>query len=182
MVGKLKTEVESCQSLGMRYTTTYESPCGQILLASDGDNLTGCWFIGAQHYAQGLLPSATARELTVFKVATTWFDAYFAGLDSDQLPALPPLQAQGTSFQQQVWQLLAEISYGTTRTYGELAQQLCVRLGKPRMSAQAVGNAIGRNPLSLFVPCHRVVGADGQLTGYAGGLDRKRFLLALEAA
>lgn len=163
----------------MRYTTVYESPLGPMLLAGDGDALTGLWFVGQKYFAAGLCAEPLVNdELPAFAAARVWLDEYFAG--RQPASAGLPLAPTGSSFRQAVWDLLREIPYGETTTYGALARQLVVRLGRTAMSAQAVGGAVGHNPLTLIVPCHRVVGADGSLTGYAGGIERKRRLLALE--
>ncbi len=152
----------------------YESPLGTILLEADGFGLTGVWLPG-QRSAD--LPGGETPDHPVLMQACRWLDLYFSGEVPD---FTPPLHLQGTAFQQAVWALLLTIPYGQTATYGALAREVAARLGKPRMSAQAVGGAVGRNPVSVIVPCHRVVGANGLLTGYAGGLDKKIALLALE--
>ena len=147
----------------MEYMHAYASPLGGITLASDGEALTGLWFDGQKYFGRGL---SAARE-----------ERYFSGREPD---FLPPLRARGTPFQEMVWEILRAIPYGRTRTYGEIAAQTAQQTGRPRMSAQAVGSAVGRNPISLLIPCHRVVGANGSLTGYAGGVEKKRRLLLLE--
>lgn len=151
-------------------TLLVPSPLGEILLTTEEDALTGVWFAGGR-YAPAI-ENIGSQETPVLALGKQWLEIYFSGREPD---FLPPLRLKGTPFQEAVWALLREIPYGQTVTYGQLA----VRLGK-KMSAQAVGGAVGRNPISIIVPCHRVVGADGSLTGYAGGLERKRFLLALE--
>ncbi len=161
----------------MHYICNYRSPLGRILLASDGESLTGLWFAGQKHFAKGLARAAEERELPVFQTACRWLDIYFSGQQPD---FSLPLHLQGTVFQQQVWQILRTIPYGKTMTYGQLAAILAQKRGLTHMSAQAVGSAVGSNPISVVVPCHRVVGANGSLTGYAGGLERKKALLALE--
>lgn len=161
----------------MTYVNHYASPLGEILLASDGEAITGLWFLGAKYFARGLDPAARERDLSVFQSAKSWLDAYFAGREPG---ALPPLRPAGTDFQRQVWDLLLQIPYGATTTYGALARRLAE--GRGRVSAQAVGGAVGHNPISLLIPCHRVVGAGGSLTGYAGGVDKKLALLRLEGA
>lgn len=161
----------------MDCTAHYASPLGGILLASDGEALTGLWFAGQKYYAAGLDPAHAERELPIFRVAARWLDLYFAGAD----PAFaPPLHLRGTEFQRMVWTTLLTIPYGGTRSYGELAAALTEKRGR-RVSARAIGAAVGRNPVSLIVPCHRVLAADGGLCGYAGGLRRKEALLRLEA-
>lgn len=161
----------------MTYVNQYTSPLGEILLASDGEAITGLWFLGAKYFARGLDSAARERDLPVFQSAKAWLDAYFAGREPG---ALPPLRPAGTDFQRQVWDLLLQIPYGATTTYGALARRLAE--GRGRVSAQAVGGAVGHNPISLLIPCHRVVGAGGSLTGYAGGVDKKLALLRLEGA
>ncbi len=163
----------------MTYTQTYSSPLGEVLLSADEMGLSGLWFAGQRHFARTLSPGAVPGETPVLTASKRWLDCYFSGARPD---FLPPLHLIGTDFQQAVWNLLLEIPYGQTVTYGALARTLAQQLGKPAMSAQAVGAAVGRNPVSVIIPCHRVVGADGNLTGYAGGVERKRFLLNLEGA
>ncbi|WP_249368806.1 MULTISPECIES: methylated-DNA--[protein]-cysteine S-methyltransferase [unclassified Actinomyces] len=167
-------------------TTAYDSPLGPMTLAAgqglpDGDALTGCWFDGQRHDRAGLNEDAAAGtpdEVPVLAEATAWLDAYFAGRDPGPRPALA---ARGTPFQRLVWDALLAVPAGQTRTYGELARALEARTGR-RTSARAVGGAVARNPVSVIVPCHRVLGADGSLTGYAGGAERKAHLLRLEGA
>lgn len=177
----------------MQFKTVCPSPLGDILLASDGAALTGLWFVGQAYCGAGLpADAADAPELPVFEFAQAWLESYFAGempKECAGAPAGPGLRAPagelfrlellGTPFQRMVWEALQLIPYGETTTYGKLAQSIGERRGTPT-SARAVGAAVGRNPVSLIVPCHRVTGADGSLTGYAGGLWRKRALLALE--
>lgn len=163
----------------MTYTQTYPSPLGEVLLSADDTGLSGLWFAGQRYFARTLPPGAVPHETPVLTETKRWLDCYFSGARPD---FLPPLHLIGTDFQQAVWNLLLEIPYGQTVTYGALARTLAQQLGKPAMSAQAVGSAVGRNPVSVIVPCHRVVGVDGNLTGYAGGVERKRFLLNLEGA
>ena len=160
----------------MTHVSHYDSPLGGITLAEEGGALTGLWFDGQKHFPAHLDGSADSGPTPALIEAMRWLDAYFSGRDPDFTPLLAP---QGTAFQRAVWDLLLTIPYGETVTYGHLADQLARRTGKPA-SARAVGGAVGRNPISLIVPCHRVVGADGSLTGYAGGVERKARLLALE--
>lgn len=161
----------------MQYVSHYQSPLGGILLAADGAGLTGLWFEGQKYFARGLDSEAAERALPVFELACKWLDIYFSGREPD---IEVPLHLTGTPFQNEVWELLRTIPYGKTVTYGELAKRLAEKKGLPRMSAQATGGAVGRNPVSIIVPCHRVVGADGSLIGYAGGVDKKLKLLELE--
>ena len=158
-------------------TQRYDSPLGGILLAADESGLTGLWFDGGRYFAEGLPAAQLRQETPVLAEAKRWLDIYFTGREPD---FLPPLHPAGSLFQQAVWALLLQIPYGQTVTYGQLAARLAVERGLARMSAQAVGGAVGRNRISLIIPCHRVLGADGSLTGYAGGLDRKARLLAWE--
>jgi len=154
------------------YFLEYGSPLGRLLLLSDGEALTGLWMDAAA--PEGAAPGG---ELPVLRKAVNWLDRYFQGGD----PAVDfPLAPAGTSFQKKVWDILLTIKKGQTRTYGDIAREIAPALGKETMSAQAVGGAVGRNPISILIPCHRVVGADGGLTGYAGGLERKRWLLRHE--
>ncbi len=155
----------------MQYISHYDSPLGQLLLAADDVGLTGLWFEGQAHFAAGLEPVHQEKTLPVFADTKRWLDFYFSGSNPD---FLPPIHLLGTPFQTAVWQFLLTVPYGQTVTYGQIARALGIR------SAQAVGGAVGRNPVSILVPCHRVLGADGSLTGYAGGLERKAALLALE--
>lgn len=163
----------------MQYTGHYQSPLGEILLSGDDTGLTGLWFAGQKYYALRLDPGHREHRLPVFDSVKLWLDIYFSGKEPD---FKPPLHFTGTSFQKDVWSILCSIPYGETATYGQIARKLADMRGLRRMSAQAVGGAVGRNPISILVPCHRVVGSDGNLTGYAGGLRRKAELLKLEGA
>ena len=163
----------------MRYRAEYQSGLGEILLAADEAGLTGLWFAGAKYYASGLDPEHEKRELPVFGEARRWLDIYFSGKEPD---FTPPLHMTGSAFQLGVWKLLQQIPYGETVTYGELARMAAKERGLGSMSAQAIGGAVGHNRISVIVPCHRVVGSDGSLTGYAGGVEKKKRLLALEGA
>lgn len=160
------------------YACYYRSPLGDMTLASDGDALTGAWFDGQKYFGSTLHGSPVTADLPVFRLSRAWLDHYFSGELPDDLP---PLRPEGSAFRLAVWDLLNTIPYGTTRTYGDLARELARRTGR-NVSAQAVGGAVGHNPLSLFIPCHRVVGSDGSLTGYAGGVRLKERLLRLEGA
>ena len=160
-----------------RWISYYSSPLGRITMASDGDALTGLWFEGQTYYASTMTGTEQETDLSVFSQAATWLDIYFSGRDPG---FTPPLRFTGSLFRQAVWELLLTIPYGETTTYGSLAKRIAIKTGKPAPAAQAVGGAVAHNPISLIVPCHRVIGADGSLTGYAGGLDKKRWLLALE--
>ena len=153
--------------------TRYESPLGSILLAADQTGLTGLWFVGQKYFPSFSDGDFFENETPVLAEAKHWLSLYFSGKEPDFLPSLHP---QGSSFRQAVWNVLLTIPRGQTMTYGEIARRLNVR------SAQAVGGAVGHNPISILIPCHRVVGSDGSLTGYAGGLARKEWLLHLEGA
>ena len=157
----------------MLFLTYYASPLGPILLAADETGLTGLWFEGQKYFPSFLGVDYQEKETPVLTETARWLDVYFSGKDPD---ILPPLHPQGSPFRQAVWNILLTIPRGQTMTYGEIARRLGVR------SAQAVGGAVGHNPISILIPCHRVVGSDGSLTGYAGGLDRKTRLLQLEGA
>lgn len=155
----------------MTYTYNYSSPAGEILLAANDNGLTGLWFYGAKYFAAGLEDERTEKLTPVLRQTLRWLDTYFSGSEPD---FMPPLELHGSDFRRRVWAELAKIPYGETVTYGEIAKKLGVK------SAQAVGGAVGHNPVSIIVPCHRVLGADGSLTGYAGGTDKKARLLELE--
>lgn len=163
----------------MIYTSKYTSPLGGILLAADEVGLRGLWFDGQKYFARDLPDERTERETPVLSEAKRWLDLYFGGQEPDFLPPLHPV---GTPFRQAVWEILLRIPYGKTVTYGEISKQLAEKMGLERMSAQAVGGAVGHNEISIIIPCHRVVGSNGSLTGYAGGIDRKIKLLELEHA
>ena len=178
----------------MIFIAQYDSPIGPIIMAGDGESLTGLWFAG-QKYFGSTLPGDFCRQadgtwlpewrehipemlqLPIFQTTKHWLDIYFRG----EIPEFtPPISLKGTSFRKAVWEILLSIPYGQTMTYGEIAGKIAEQRGFERMSAQAVGNAVGHNPIGIIVPCHRVVGSDGKLTGYAGGMERKKALLALE--
>ena len=158
----------------MIYTSHYTSPLGGMTLTSDGTALTGLYFDDEKDCPP--ISAARKKDLPVFGEIMRWLDLYFAGKEPDFMPTLNPT---GTSFQMSVWAILRAIPFGETTTYGAIAKQLEKNTGR-RMSAQAVGGAVGRNPISILIPCHRVIGANGSLTGYAGGLDKKEYLLELE--
>lgn len=161
----------------MIHTASYAAPYGRYVMAAEDGALTGVWLEG-QKYFPSDLPAPSDGESEIFAHTRRWLDAYFAGRQPD-VSALP-LAPKGSAFAQSVWQLLLEIPYGHTVTYGQLAERLARRRGLSHMSAQAVGGAVGHNPISVIIPCHRVLGAKNQPTGYAGGLDVKTFLLKLE--
>ena len=147
------------------------------MLAADETGLRGLWFDGQKYFARDLSAERIEQNTPALTEAKRWLDIYFAGKEPD---FLPPLHPTGSAFRQSVWEILLKIPYGQTTTYGELAAQLAAHNGLKRMSAQAVGGAVGHNPISIIVPCHRVVGTGGSLTGYAGGLAKKLALLKLE--
>ncbi|MGN0982977.1 MAG: methylated-DNA--[protein]-cysteine S-methyltransferase [Candidatus Limivicinus sp.] len=161
----------------MIHTAYYDAPYGRYVMAAEDGALTGVWLEGQKHFPSDL-PAPSGGESEIFTRTRRWLDAYFAG-QRPELSALP-IAPKGSDFAQSVWQLLLAIPYGQTTTYGQLAAQLAEQRGLPQLSAQAVGGAVGHNPISLIIPCHRVLGAKNQLTGYAGGLDVKTFLLKLE--
>ena len=161
------------------YTSVYSSELGDILLAADEIGLTGLWFFGQSYFADTLPTEQIAQETPILAQAREWLDEYFSGKEPDFTPTLHPI---GSPFRQAVWKLLLQIPYGQTTTYGEIARQLEKLQNRPHMSAQAVGCAVGHNGISIIIPCHRVVGTKGSLTGYAGGLDKKMALLELEHA
>lgn len=161
----------------MTYIQHYDSPLGGILLAADEIGLTGLWFEGQKYFARDLSDVRIEQETPVLAEAKRWLDIYFTGKEPD---FLPPLHPTGSEFRKAVWEILLQIPYGQTTTYGEIARQLAKKQGLARMSAQAVGGAVGHNEISIIIPCHRVVGSDSSLTGYAGGLEKKRYLLSLE--
>ena len=162
------------------YTTQYLSPLGPITLACDDDAIIGLWFNG-QKYCANILPDPAlmtqASEHPLLSQASRWLDIYFSGKNP---PFLPPLRANSTPFRKRVCEIMLTIAYGKTMTYGEIANIIAKEKGLEKMSAQAVGGAVGHNPIAIMIPCHRVVGTNGSLTGYAGGLDRKVKLLTLE--
>lgn len=161
----------------MDYTFHYDSPLGGITLASDGENLIGLWFDGQKYFADALENEHCEKRLPVFDETTRWLDIYFSGREPG---FMPPLYMKTSEFRKAVWEIMLTIPYGKTMTYGKIAEKLANDRGIARMSAQAVGGAVGHNSISLIIPCHRVVGTNGSLTGYAGGVDKKVKLLQLE--
>ena len=167
----------------MYYTTDYSTPIVRLTLAADkhGDAITGAWFDGQKYFGGTSGQDLVAKkDLEVFDDAKSWLDRYFGGErpSPDELPLAPC----GSDFRQEVWKLLCEIPYGRVTTYGELAAETARRLCRERMSAQAIGGAVGHNPISVIIPCHRVIGSDGSMTGYAGGIGLKEWLLSHEGA
>ncbi len=163
----------------MDYTHHYSSPLGGITLASDGEAIVGLWFDGQKYYADTLDNEHMEKALPVFKETDRWLDIYFSGKQPD---FTPKLNMRGTAFRKAVWNILLTIPYGQIMTYGQIAEIVAKQMGFDRMSAQAVGGAVGHNPVSLIIPCHRVVGSSGNLTGYAGGINKKIRLLQMEQA
>lgn len=174
-------EIDICDECGSEFlkqsTHYYDSPLGKIMLASDGHALTGLWFEGQKYFGARLDLDYEEKNLPVFERTEQWLIRYFDGKVPD---FTPPLAMKGTPFQKEVWMQLLEIPFGKTTTYAKIAARIARDRGLASMSAQAVGSAVAHNPISLIVPCHRVVGTNGSLTGYAGGLEKKEWLLAME--
>ena len=162
----------------MNYKYTYESPLGTMIMLGTLTYLTDLFFVDEAH-APSYDDAEYIEQLTgPFEVTIMWLDQYFNG----QKPFItPPIQLEGTEFRKSVWSILQTISYGETTTYGEIGKKIAEKQGKDKMSSQAVGGAVGHNPISIIIPCHRVIGRNGKLTGYAGGIERKKYLLDLEA-
>lgn len=161
------------------YTHYYQSPLDKIVIASDGTAITGLWFVGQRHFDIEVEGCITDKDLPIFDEVSHWLDIYFTGNNPGEIPAV---RMNGTPFQLEVWQILQAVPYGKLITYWEIAELIAKKRGITKMSARAVGNAVGRNPVSILVPCHRVVGSSGKMTGYAGGIERKVKLLKLENA
>lgn len=161
----------------MTFISHYDSPLGGITLAATNDRLCGLWFDGQKYFGSTLQGETKEAKTPVLRQTQQWLDIYFTGGQPDFFPSM---QLVGTPFQQTVWNILCNIPYGETRTYKEVAAETARRLRRPHMAAQTVGNAIGHNPISILIPCHRVVGTNGSLTGYAGGTERKLALLQIE--
>ena len=161
----------------MEYIHHYMSPLGRITIASDGEALTGLWFDGQKYFEANLSEEHEEKKLEIFDITDKWLDIYFSGNAPD---FTPPLCMKTTPFRKAVWEIMLTIPFGQTMTYGEIAARIAKQRGLSKMSAQAVGGAVGHNPISIIIPCHRVVGANGSLTGYAGGLQKKIALLTLE--
>lgn len=163
----------------MYYTTEYFSPIGKIILASDEVNIVGLWIEKQKYFSSTIADKLVEKDdLPVLRLGKSWLNDYFAG-KKPKISSLP-LAPVGNEFRQNVWRILTEIPYGQLSTYGEIAKEVAVRMGKPRMASQAVGGAVGHNPISIIIPCHRVIGTKGNLTGYAGGIDLKIKLLEHE--
>jgi len=163
----------------MTYTARYKSEIDELLLVSDGESLTGLYIEGQKYYFSGINDDTEEKDdLPIFRRTRSWLDRYFSG--ETVTPYELKLKPQGSDFRRMVWKFLCEIPYGETTTYGEIAGKIAKMQGRKSMSAQAVGGAVGHNPISIIIPCHRVIGADGSLTGYAGGIDKKIKLLEIE--
>ena len=162
----------------MHYLSHYESPLGTMTMAGDGDHLTGLLFDGQKYDRSTITDDAVVQpDLPVFTQTVQWLDAYFEGADPG---FTPPIRIEGSDFRKMVTSIMLSIPFGTTSTYARIAAEVARRTGRKQMSAQAVGGAVGRNPITLIVPCHRVVASNGSLRGYAGGVDRKERLLKME--
>lgn len=164
------------------YITYYDSILGKLTIASDGENIIGLWIEGQKYFADTIKNENIIKkdDLSIFIKTKEWLDRYFRGERPD-IKELK-LSPKGSEFRQNVWKILCRIPYGQTITYGKIAKEIAKLMNKNSMSAQAIGNAVGHNPISIIIPCHRVVGTNGGLTGYAGGIDKKRGLLELEDA
>jgi methylated-DNA-[protein]-cysteine S-methyltransferase len=163
----------------MIYTCTIETPLGLLLAAVEEDALIGLWFTSQKHYPQNMETWISKPDHQLFNELKNWIVKYFKGEESE---IKFPMKPKGTDFQEIVWKFLLEIPFGETTNYGTIAKKVATAMGRETMSAQAVGGAVGRNPISILIPCHRVIGADKKLTGYDGGLDKKEILLNIEKA
>ena len=161
----------------MIYTCTMDTPLGAVAVSAENEAVTGLWFIGQKYFPAEIDTWIDNPEYPLFKLLRTWLSDYFLGMDRALDLRLEP---QGTPFQKAVWNILLKIPYGRITTYGEIAREIAAGRGLSAMCSRAVGSAVGRNPVSILIPCHRVVGSNGSLTGYAGGLDKKKALLQLE--
>lgn len=161
----------------MRYLSSYESPLGEIVLSASDEGLSGLWFAEQKYFALYLDKEHIYQEIPLFADVKRWLDVYFSSKEPN---FTLPLHFRGSPFQNEVWEILCQIPYGKTTTYGQIAKQIAAKRGLNKMSAQATGGAVGRNAISILVPCHRVIGVNGNLTGYAGGIDKKIALLQLE--
>jgi methylated-DNA-[protein]-cysteine S-methyltransferase len=157
----------------MEYIHKIKSPVGILTVASDGTNITGLWIDGQKYFAKTLEKDVLTKNLPIFENVQKWLNIYFSGKYPE---FMPPLMPKGSPFQKTIWNNLCKIPYGQTATYGKIANEF---EGKPT-SARAVGNAVGHNPISILIPCHRVIGKDNKLKGYAGGLNKKIQLLKIE--
>ncbi len=163
----------------MVYYTNYFSPVGKLTIASDGVNIIGLWIEEQKYFKETISGEIEEKnDLEIFIETRKWLDRYFKG--EKTMNTELPLKSMGSEFRKLVWKFLLEIPYGETTTYGEISKKVAKVKNIEKMSAQAIGGAIGHNPISIIIPCHRVVGADGSLTGYAGGIETKRKLLEIE--
>ncbi len=161
----------------MQYRSKYQSPLGEIMIAADENDIIGLWFVGQKYFAFNLDKENEEKDVEIIKCAKKWLDIYFSGKNPDfELP----LKFIGTNFQKEVWKVISMVPYGKVITYNDIAKKISKEMAVKRMSARAVGKAVGHNPISIIVPCHRVIASNGSLTGYAGGIERKKFLLELE--
>lgn len=163
----------------MTYIFRYHSPLGGITVSSNGSEITGLWFDGQKYFGDTLPDNYEEKTLPIFEETKRWLDIYFSGKAPD---FTPPLKMETTAFRKAVWKIMLTIPFGQTMTYGEIADSIAKQRGFAKMSAQAVGGAVGHNSISLIIPCHRVVGTNGSLTGYAGGIEKKVQLLTMEKA
>ncbi len=163
----------------MQYIHKYTSPIGSILIASDGNNIIGLWLEGQKYFAETLNEEYEEMKLPVFAETVRWLDSYFSGQCPD---FTPPMLLQGSDFRMEVWNILMQIPYGSIITYGEIADIISQNRNGKKISAQAIGGAVSHNPISIIIPCHRVVGTGGKLIGYAGGIEKKEALLRLECS
>lgn len=161
----------------MHYLSYYKSPLGEIVLSASNQGLNGLWFVGQKYFALYFDKEHIYQEIPLFADVKRWLDIYFSGKEPN---FSLPLHFTGSPFQNEVWKILSQIPYGRTTTYGQIAKQVATKRGVSKMSAQAIGGAVGRNEISIIIPCHRVVGVNGNLTGYAGGIEKKIALLQLE--
>jgi len=169
----------------MHYTSTFSSPIGVLTIASNGEYLTGLWLDDQKYFMENLVrveqksvvKIEQKSDLPILLETCDWLECYFSGRDPGSIPAVKP---EGTGFRERVWKLLTEIPYGQLTTYGELARRIAAEKGIEKMSSRAVGGAVGHNPISIIIPCHRVIGSNGSLTGFGGGIARKIQLLELE--
>jgi len=161
----------------MDYTQKYHSPIGNITVASNGEKITGLWFDDGKFFGETLSTEVVEKKIPVLEETKKWLDCYFDGKNPQ---FTPPVYLSGSPFRLAVWEILKSIPYGKVMTYGQIATIIARRRGIENMSSQAVGGAVGHNPISVIIPCHRVVGSNGNLTGYAGGIDKKIKLLTIE--
>jgi methylated-DNA-[protein]-cysteine S-methyltransferase len=161
----------------VEYIHDVKTPVGILTLSSDGENITGLWIENQKYFAKTLGKNISKQNLPIFENVQKWLDIYFSGKEPD---FMPPLMPEGSSFQLSIWKILRQIPYGRTVTYGEIAKRFEIENQDAHTSARAIGAAVGHNPISILIPCHRVIGKNGDLTGYAGGVGAKFKLLQLE--